>query len=105
RPEVRQSSAWALGKIGEVGLPSLRKALADADNLVKRDAAGALSKFDPKTARLALNELLPLCAVNNSEVRKAALIVLVKIVGPDDSAALAPIRQALGDPDAEVRAN
>jgi HEAT repeat protein len=105
KPEVRQNVAWALGKLGADGVPGIRKALGDGDSLVKRDAAAALSPLDPKAAREALNELLPLCAEKNSEVRKAALGVLVKIVTPEDVAALAPIRQALLDPDAEVRAN
>ena len=46
-----------------------------------------------------------MCDENNSEVRRAALIVLVKIVGPDDKAAAAAIRRALTDADGEVRAN
>ncbi len=105
RPEVRQNVAWALGRIGPSGIPGIRKALGDTDSLVKRDAAAALTPLDPKMARAALNELLPLCLENNSEVRKAALIVLVKIVGPDDTAAAEPIRRALTDSDAEVGAN
>jgi HEAT repeat protein len=105
RPEVRQNVANALGKMGVAGLAGLRNALRDSDNLVQRDAAAALASFDPQVARPALSELLPLCAEKNSEVRKAALIVLVRIVGPDDKAALAPIRQALADPDPEVRVN
>ncbi len=105
RPEVRQNVAWALGKIGVTGVPEIRKALHDADSLVKRDAAAALAGFEPQIIRPALNDLLPLCKEKDSEVRKAALIVLVKIVEPKDTAALAPIRQALKDKDAEVRAN
>src|SRR5207302_4792541 len=48
RPEVRQNVAWALGKIGVAGVPSIRKALGDADSLVKRDAAAALAPLDPQ---------------------------------------------------------
>jgi HEAT repeat protein len=104
-PEVRQNVAWALGKLGADGVPGIRKALRDKDSLVKRDAAAALAPLDPKAAREALNELLPLCGEKNSEVRKAALHVLINIVTPEDTAALGPIREALADPDAEVRAN
>ena len=99
-PEGGRASCWRVA-----GLPNIRKALHDTDSLVKRDAAGALAGFDPQTVRPALNDLLPLCREKNSEVRKAALIVLVKIVGPEDTAALDPIRQALNDADAEVRIN
>ncbi len=105
RPEVRQNVAWALGKMGLAGFPGIRKALGDPDPLVQRDAAGALASFDPQVVRPALKELLGLCGEKNSEVRKAALIVLVKIVTPDDKAALEPIRQALTDSDPEVRVN
>jgi HEAT repeat protein len=104
-PAVRQNVAWALGKLGGDSLPSIRKALVDTDSLVQRDGATALASFDPKAARPALDDLLGLCLKNNSEVRKAALGVIVKIVGPDDKAAVAPLRQALLDPDSEVRAN
>ena len=104
-PAVRQNVAWALGKMGLAGFPGIRKALGDPDNLVQRDAAAALATFDPQVVRPALKELLAVCGEKNSEVRKAALIVLVKIVTPDDKAALGPIRQALADPDPEVRIN
>jgi HEAT repeat protein len=104
--EVKQNAAWALGKIGEAGVPGIRKALGDADSLVKRDAAAALAPLDPKVSRPALGELLPLCRDPNTETRKAAVIVLVKIVAPEDTAALAPLRPLLdAGEDPEVRAN
>jgi HEAT repeat protein len=105
KPEVRQNAAWALGKIGPPGVPGIRKALGDNDSLVKRDAAAALAPLDPQAAHAALAELLPLCSENNSELRRAALTVLVKVLGPEDTIAINPIRQALLDADAEVRVN
>ncbi len=105
KAEVRQNAAWALGKIGSGGVAGLRKALGDADLLVRRDAAAALAPMAAKDIRPALPELLAACATNNSEVRKAALAALVKVVGPSDAAAAGPIRQALTDADEEVRRN
>jgi HEAT repeat protein len=105
KAEVRQNVAWALGKLGASGVPALRKALGDGDPLVKRDAANSLAGIEIAAVRPALGELLKLCGENNSEVRRSALAALVRIVGPEDTGAAASIRQALLDPDFEVRCN
>jgi HEAT repeat protein len=103
---VRQNAAWAIGQFGEKALPSLRKALVDSDSLVKRDAAGALMQVaDPDKVREVLKELLPLCRDNNSEVRRAALNVLVRIVDHTDRVAIPALKWALEDRDVENKRN
>ncbi|MCI0639650.1 MAG: HEAT repeat domain-containing protein [Gemmataceae bacterium] len=105
RAEVRQNAAWALGRIGNAGITGLRQAMKDADVFVKRDAATSLMQFSPDKARVALPELLNLCKENSSDVRRAALAVLVKVVNAEDAAAAESLRQALTDQDLEVRRN
>ena len=84
--------------------------MEDPDPLVKRDAAGSMEKWPPEEVRPALPELVWLCRedkklspANNSEVRRAALIVLIKAVNPDDHQYIADILVALADPDEEIR--
>jgi HEAT repeat protein len=106
KAEVRQNAAWALGQLGEMGLPGLKRALADADPLVKRDSAGALMHIrDPDKVRTLLDDLLPLCRDANSEVRRAALNVLVQIVEDKDKAAIEPLKAAMQDTDLENKRN
>lgn len=104
-PAVRQNAAWALGKLGGPAVPPLRRALQDADALVQRDAAAALTQVPPDAARAALPELLQLCRSGNSQSRRAALDVLLRVVGPDDKTALPALQQALLDSEIEVRRN
>jgi HEAT repeat protein len=105
-PAVRQNAAWALGHVGPTAIPALRqKALVDPDPLVCRDAAGACSLIG-KEARAALPELLLCCRPDrDAELRKMALSVIVKLVGPEDRAAVSTLRLALGDRDLEIRRN
>ena len=101
---VRQRAAASLGQFGEAGLPSLKKALADSDSLVKRDAADALLQIEnPDKVREVLKELLPICRDANSGVRGAALKVLVQIVDPTDKDALATLEESLKDIDIDNR--
>jgi HEAT repeat protein len=103
---VRQNAAWALGQLGEAALPLLKKALHDPDTLVKRDAAGALLQMkDADKVHELLKDLLPLCRDTNSETRRAALNVLVRIVEPKDQEAIPPLRVALEDRDLENKRN
>ena len=105
-PMVRQNAAWALGQIGDTGLPSLRKALRDGDTFVKRDAASALLQMkDADKVHELLKDILPLCRDTNSEVRRAALNVLVRIVDTGDQEAIPPLKWALDDRDIENKRN
>jgi HEAT repeat protein len=103
---VRQNAAWALGQFGSAALPSLQRALRDADSLVKRDAASALLQMEePDKVRELLKDLLPLCRDTNSEVRRAALNVLVRIVDPTDKDAIPSLLVAMEDRDIDNRRN
>jgi HEAT repeat protein len=119
-PIVRQNAAWALGRVGPGTVPSLRKALQDKDNLVRRDAADSLGHLNAEILRTAppeapppelpgkaaLPELLACCQdPTTSELRFAALRVLIKLVEPEDKKAAAAILPALKDDDLEVRQN
>lgn len=106
-PEVRQNAAWALGRIGQPAIPKLREALRDTDPFVRRDAAQSLYQVpEPEPIRVALNEFLNLCRDDNSEVRRATVAVLIRIVGPEDAKiAAAPLRGVLTDGDEEIRTN
>lgn len=105
-PMVRQNAAWALSQFGESALPSIRRALRDPDSLVKRDAASALLLMkDGDKVHDLLRDLLPLCRDTNSEVQRAALNVLVRIVDPKDRDAIPSLRWALDTRDIENRRN
>ena len=105
--ELRQNAVRALGRYGEVALPTLRKALRDSHSLVKREAVSELMQFttDPTKIRGMLNDLLPLCRDTNSEVRRAALNVLVRIVDSRDKEVITFLRPALDDGDLENKRN
>ncbi len=103
---VKQNAAWAMGQYGLDALPLLKEALGDADSFVKRDAASALLQMnDADKVHDLLKELLPLCRDTNSEVRRAALNVLVRIVDTKDKEAIPPLRVAMEDRDIENRRN
>lgn len=102
-PAVRQNAAWALGKVGPESVPALQKALRDSDVLVKRDAAASLGSLPPEAVRPALPDLFEMCKANNSEARRAALAVLIKVVGPSDAAGASAVQACLKDRDDEVR--
>jgi len=104
--QVRQNAAWALGQFGTAALPSLSRALRDTDSLVKRDAAAALLQMEEADkVRELLKDLLPLCRDANSEVRRAALNVLVRVVDPNDRVAIPSLIAAMEDRDIENRRN
>lgn len=105
-PQVRQNAAWALGQFGTAALPSLARGLRDADSLVKRDAASALLQMEEADkVRELLKDLLPLCRDANSEVRRASLNVLVRIVDPKDREAIPSLVAAMEDRDIDNRRN
>jgi len=102
-PEVKQNVAWALAKLGKPAVEALKRALHDADPLVKRDAARAMEPMPPEAIRLALPDLANLCKDNDSEVRRAALGTLIKNVTPEDVKEAGMIQSALSDKDEEVK--
>jgi HEAT repeat protein len=113
RPEVRQNIVWALGRLagrmekqGTAVLPTLSKGLRDNDDLVMRDAASALLQVsDAHAVHRLVKELYPLCQNRNSEVRRAALTVLVQVVDPSDKDALPALKWAMEDKDLENKRN
>lgn len=103
-PAVKQNAAWALGRFGTDALPALRKALRDSDPLVQRDAAGALLQVpDGDKVHELVPELLPLCEASNSEVCRAGLEVLVRVVDKDDKQALPILRKLLENRDLGIK--
>lgn len=103
-PAIRQNVAWALGQIGTGSVPALRKALKDSDPYLQRDAAGALQNAGD-TAREALPELVACIASDDTEVRKAALSTIVKLVGANDKGLIPALQKALSDPKVDVQRN
>ena len=106
--EVRQTAAWSLGRLGDEAIPALKRVLADKDALVLRDAAASLGQLDPEAGRIALTDLARLASHSDVEVKKAALLGLVRIVGPEDAKSadvFGPLHKALIDGDDEVRRN
>ncbi len=97
---VRQNAASSLGLFRTDGLPALKKALRDTEPLVQREAAIALLEV-PEGGKVhkLVPELLPLCQSTNSEVRRAGLEVLVRVVDKDDKQALPILRSLLEDSD------
>jgi HEAT repeat protein len=105
-PAVKQNAAWALGKAGPSAIPKLREALRDEDAFVKRDAVIALKSFEPAPVRAALGDLLFLCEDKDSEVRRAAVKELTRVVEPQDlKVALAILQGVLADRDLEIKRN
>ncbi len=106
-PVVRQNAAFSLSRFGDPAIPAIQRALRDSDSLVKRDAASALMYVttDASKVRAALKDLLPLCKDTNSEVRRAALNVLARIVDSSDREAIAFLQAMLDDQDIENRRN
>ena len=113
-PAVRQNVAWALGRIGEGDdiIAGLRQGLSDGDPLVRRDAAKAVAQLNPDTAYQAKPELIKCCLDTDSEMRKAAVAALARVVGPDetdkgdkaDKDARAALLAALQDKNSDVEA-
>jgi HEAT repeat protein len=120
---VRQSVAWALGRVGDAAIDKLREALKDPDVFVRRDAAKALNGLSIKAARQAVPELAQHCLVKDKgkdtvqllEMRKAGSEAVVRILsedkaaGPIDAktreAVRGPLMQLLQDSDPDVRRN
>jgi HEAT repeat protein len=101
---VRQNAAWALGRLGqsvnEEAVLALCQVLSDSDpanTLVRRDAAAALGEIGRPAARAAVEPLLRRVTRDKEDpaVRRNALNALVNIVGPDDKAFAAELRDVL----------
>jgi HEAT repeat protein len=99
---VRQNAIFAMAQFNEDALPAIKKALADTDSLVKRDAASLMvppTMTDGDKVHDLLPDLLPLCRDNNSETQRAALNVLVQIVDTADKSAIPALRWVLDSRD------
>lgn len=112
-PAVRQNAAWALGSLGTGGVLSLANALGDRDPYVVRDAAASLARAkvawgsnkDRVPVMLALKGQL---TNPDTEVKKAVVQALVKVVEPADAAQVsAPLQQLVNNAKehAEVKLN
>jgi HEAT repeat protein len=111
-PAVRQNAAWALGQIEPTDLSGLKRALSDDDATVIRDAAKAVAEVADtsddaaKLAHQLLPELLNRSVNQDTEVRKAVVGALAKIVTEKDDAAVNPLRERLKESEnIEVRYN
>ena len=98
-PIVRQQAARALGRLVEVepeAVQALCGSLADADALVRRDAAQALGQLGQPAALPAIRPLLArFMEEKDANARRAALDALVSLVGPDERADKALVRELL----------
>jgi HEAT repeat protein len=110
---VRQKVTWALGFMGDRVTASLRQALQDDDPLVRTTAAVALGRLSPDAAHAAKPELIRCCQdqidparqAAYTEMRKAAICALVRLLGPGDGDARPTLLAALQDPETEIRWN
>lgn len=108
RPEVRQSAAWALGRLGDQAVPALTQLLGDPDDLVLRDAVNSLGQLDSEPVHNAIGDLARLTTHRDVEVRRSALLVMVRVVQPRDgksSAITSALQKSLNDGDVENRRN
>jgi HEAT repeat protein len=107
-PAIRQTVAWALGRLGDGSVDRLRLALKDPDALVRRNAASAVTQLSPWAAEAAVTELVACCQHKDLELRKAAVGALVRLASPKKEIAdqaRAPLLALLKDTDLEVRRN
>jgi HEAT repeat protein len=102
---VRQNVAWALGRTGDDAAPDLRLALKDDDPIVRRDAAKSVDLLSPDAARPAVPELVACCKSSDLELRKAAVIALVRLVNPADEAFQGTLGKLLEETDWDVKRN
>jgi HEAT repeat protein len=109
---LKQNAVWALGEVCERAdkppVASFRKALADGDKLVMRDAANAVAKLQAKTAAKAVVPELVACVKHDYvELRKSACFALVELVTPKDEQALDVLAKVCNNnqEDEEVREN
>ncbi len=99
---VRRRAARALGDFGMHALPAvsaLTNALKDPDTSVRRDAAGTLGRLGPAAAPAAA-ALVHLLADPDTRTR-VVIATALKRIGRH---AVAPLLDALRNPDAELRA-
>lgn len=99
-PEIRASSAEALGKLGDINaVDPLISAVKDKDSNVRRFAAESLGQLKD---RRAVNPLITALRDFNKRVQRSALIALGSI---GDPMAVEPVIQLLKDKDKYVRAS
>jgi HEAT repeat protein len=103
-PAVRKRAVYALRRMGskaKPAVPSLVRALEDEDREIRLMAAYALGHMQLKDESVII-ALLPMLKDEYPKVRQAMLQFLGDL-GPAARVALPAVRQALDDPDADVR--
>ena len=103
---VRQSSAWALGQLGEAAsgaVPSLTHALGDSDPRVRWGAAVTLGRIGHKAAN-SESALWQTTRDRDLDVRCAALIALRTVSISKPSGALPALIECLKNPATDVQA-
>lgn len=121
-PAVRQNVAWALGKVGDDNIATLRRLVKDQDNdpQVRLNAINSIGQHDAAKAQAAVTDLFKCCSElggksgeggkprrspQESEVLRATLMALVKLVRSEDKDSATPLLNVLKDTDLEVRRN
>jgi HEAT repeat protein len=100
---LRRSAMVLLARMGAPAVPALREALGHPNASVRACAAEALGRFTPPaTAAGAVPELGRALRDGDATVRQRAAAALGNI-GPEARAAAPLLREALGDPAADVR--
>jgi HEAT repeat protein len=102
---VRQNIARALGQMGDKAIVPLREALKDDDPQVRLEAVKAVGLLSDAVAAEAIPELTQRAGAENHELRKAAVAVLARVVGPMSRDAWDPLLRCLQDPDLECKRN
>jgi len=93
--------AEALGRIGDVGVIGLTRALTDESEVVRQRAVHALGQLGPK-AKNAVPSLIQALSDKNEEVRKSAVNALRRI-GLESKLVVEPLVQVLKDKHWQVR--
>jgi HEAT repeat protein len=101
KAETRDAALEALGKMGARAVPALEKAIASADDGVRKNALACLCKMG-KEGRAAAPTCIAALKDPSAEVRRNAAYALGRMAA-DSREAIAALTAALKDKDREVR--